>query len=330
MGLPGSNPYADGMFFVMAQADSPAWAPHPEVWLLVASVLALGIYVVRVIAPNVPASVRGDGPAITRRQRGWFLAGVVTLWLASDWPVHDVAEQYLYSIHMVQHLVLTLVMPPMFWLAVPSWLATLAVPESSRTWAVLRRVARPVPAAVIFNAITIATHWTVVVNTSVEIGSVHYLAHLVIVTTAFLMWIPVCGPWEQLRISPVGQCIYLFTMSIIPTVPGAWLTMAESAVYRVYDHGPRLWGVPVIEDQQYAGLFMKVGGGAYLWTIIITIFFRWALALERTEARARTVTVEDGLTYQALQAEFDRIGAPAPGPESPESPAEPQPDTKSV
>jgi putative membrane protein len=303
------------MFSDVTVADFPAWEPHPEVWLLVASVLALGIYVDRVIGPKVPVSVRGDGPAISRRQRAWFLVGVATLWIASDWPMHDVAEQYLYAIHMVQHLVLTLVMPPMFWLAMPSWLAELAVPEGSRVWAVLRRVARPIPAAVIFNALTIATHWTVVVNTSVEVGPVHYVVHLVIVTSAFLMWIPVVGPWRQLRISPVAQCIYLFTMSIIPTVPGAWLTMAEYAVYRVYDHGPRLWGITVVEDQQYAGLFMKVGGGAYLWTLIVTIFFRWALALERTEARARIVTVEDGLTYQALEAEFDRIGPPAADPE---------------
>ena len=304
--------------FAHDTAAFPAWEAHPEVWLLVASVLALGVYIDRVIAPKVPASLRGDGPAITRRQRLWFLAGVLTLWLASDWPVHDIAEQYLYSIHMVQHLVLTLVMPPLFWLATPRWLAELAIPEGSRLWGILRRAARPIAAAVIFNALTIATHWTVVVNTSVEVGPVHYLVHLVVVTSAFLMWIPVAGPWPALRISPVAQCIYLFTMSIIPTVPGAWLTMAEHAVYRVYDHGPRLWGITVVEDQQYAGLFMKVGGGAYLWALIITIFFRWALALERTEARARIVTVEDGLTYQAVQAEFDRLG-PAPADPDPRS-----------
>ena len=94
---------------------------HPEIWLLIAALVALGLYVTRVIGPKVVA-----GPAVTRRQRGWFLAGVVSLWLAADWPVHDVGERYLYSVHMVQHTLLTFVVPPMFLLATPTWLATKA------------------------------------------------------------------------------------------------------------------------------------------------------------------------------------------------------------
>lgn len=297
-----------------AEGVNLRWQPHPEVWMLLASVIALGVYVARVIAPKIPAADLDGGPAITRKQKGWFAFGVVLLWVASDWPLHDVAEQYLYAFHMVQHFLLTMVMPPVFWMATPAWLARLVVAPGRRGWATVKRLTNPVVASVIFNGLVIASHWTVVVNTSVQVAPVHYLAHLTIVSSAFIMWTPVVGPWPELRLSAVGKCVYLFVQSIIPTVPGAWLTMADGAVYWVYDHGPRLWEITVTQDQQYAGLFMKVAGGAYLWAVIIAIFFRWALAQEKVEHRGRIVTLDEGLTYEAVQDEFERVGPPAPAP----------------
>ena len=58
------------------------------------------------------------------------------------------------------------------------------------------------------------------------------------VSAAFLMWIPVCGPWQEFRLSLPGQMVYLFLMSIFPTLPAAWLANSDSVVYTVYDHGP--------------------------------------------------------------------------------------------
>ena len=284
--------------------------PHPEVWLLVGSVLAIGVFINRVIAPKVPASTIGEGPAVTRRQKGFFFAGLAVLWIASDWPMHDIAEEYLYALHMFQHFLLTLVVPPLFWLATPSWLARLVITPGSAGWKWLVRLAHPVVATIIFSAMTVATHWAVVVNTSIEIGAVHYLVHLAVVTASLIMWIPVVGPWEELRLTPIAQCIYLFVQSIIPTVPGAWLTMANDVVYTAYARDYDVWGISAVVDQQLAGLFMKVGGGSFLWLLIIIIFFRWALGLERDEQRARIVTLADGLTYQDVTTEFERIGEP--------------------
>ena len=104
----------------------------------------------------------------------------------------------------------------------------LVIRDDRRSYAVLQRLAKPVVAGVIFNAVVLASHWPVVVNNSVQIGALHYGVHVVIVSTAFLMWIPICGPWPELRLGAPGQMIYLFLMSIIPTVPGAWLTMADT------------------------------------------------------------------------------------------------------
>ena len=79
------------------------WQPHPEVWFVLISLVVLGWYAARVIGPKVvPEGV----PIITRRQRGFFIVGLLTLWLAADWPLHDIAENYLYALHMIQHFLL--------------------------------------------------------------------------------------------------------------------------------------------------------------------------------------------------------------------------------
>ena len=189
--------------------------------------------------------------------------------------MHDIGEQYLYFVHMVQHILLTLVVAPVMLLATPEWLARLVVGRG-RVDAIVHKLARPVPAAIAFNALALLSHWQVIVNGASSNGLFHYGMHTAIVVTALLFWIPVCGPFPELRISPPAQMVYLFVTSIVPTVPGAWLTFAEGAVYSVYDIPDRLWGLTVTSDQQIAGLFMKLGAGSYLWLLITIIFFKWA------------------------------------------------------
>ena len=84
-----------------------------------------------------------------------------------------------------------------------------------------------------------------------------------------------------------GQMIYLFLMSIIPTIPAAWLTFAEGVVYRHYDDGFEMWGVSVPSDQQTAGLIMKLLGGFYLWGIIILKFIGYSRIHHRDAQRMR-------------------------------------------
>ena len=79
----------------------PAWHPHPDVWLLFGSIIAA-----YVIAGRRHAAVSGE-PVEPRKTR-FFLAGIGVLWLGADWPIHDLAERYLYHVHMEQHLLFTL------------------------------------------------------------------------------------------------------------------------------------------------------------------------------------------------------------------------------
>jgi putative membrane protein len=279
---------------VVAAADVWRWVPHPEVWVLVGALAVLYAYAGRVIGPKVVPA--GTAP-INRVQRRWFALGLVLLWVAADWPVHDIGEEHLYFVHMVQHTLITLVVPPVMLLATPEWLARLIMGRG-RVEAVLRRFARPVPAAIAFNALALLSHWQIIVNGASSNGLFHYGMHTALVLTALLFWIPVCGPLPELRMSQPAQMIYLFVASIVPTVPGAWLTFAEGAVYSVYDIPDRLWGISVTSDQQIAGLIMKLGAGSYLWMLITLIFFRWASRQDALRDPRAT------LTYDQVEQEF--------------------------
>jgi hypothetical protein len=110
-----------GVFAAAADPDVWRWQPHPEVWVLVIALVGLYAYAALVIGPKVvPAGER----ALRPRQVLAFAAGVAVLAVASDWPMHDIGEEYLYSVHMTQHLLLTLVMPPLFLL--PTWCSEMA------------------------------------------------------------------------------------------------------------------------------------------------------------------------------------------------------------
>ena len=288
------------------ESDFWRWQPHPEVWLLVGGVTVLAIYALRVVGPKV---VRAGAPVIRRSQLAWLALGVALLWFASDWPMHDIAEEYLFSVHMTQHMLLTFVIPPVFLLATPEWLARLVLGHGGAKRA-FYRLARPVPAAIAFNALQLLTHWPGVVNTSVDNALVHYVVHAALVATAFLLWIPVCGPLPELRISYPAQMLYLFVTSIVPTVPAAWLTFAEGSVYSAYDIPERLGDISVTTDQQVAGLIMKLVGGGFLWLIITIRFFQWASKFSDTDRAVDQAGPAHDLTWADVEREFEQHPPP--------------------
>ena len=289
-----------------------AWAfeAHPEVWLLIAGIIGLGVYATRSIGPLVVAE---GAPVVTTAQKRFFVAGVLLLWIAADYPMHDIAEEYLYSVHMLQHLLIAFIVPPLLLLAMPEWLARLLVLDGGATSRVLRVLTKPIVAGVIFNLFQILTHWSAVVNTSSENGSFHNVIHLGVFFSALLMWFPVLGPLKEVHLSEPAKLLYLFLMSIVPTVPAGWLTFAEGVVYDAYDNDTNLWGINPTDDQQLAGAVMKVVGGFYLWTLIAIRFFRYTARLRDADDRAR----QDGgrLTYHDVERAFDAAGEPPREPE---------------
>jgi putative membrane protein len=249
-------------------ADPWRYQQHLEIWVLIIGLLIAFVYAIRVVGPKVVSS----GEVISRKQIGTFSLMIFLLLISTDWPLHDIAEEYLYSMHMLQHTILTYIIPPLALLATPEWLFRLLVGQG-RTYRVIRFLTRPVIAAVTYNAVLLITHIPALVNRSAAGGPLHYSLHVLLVFSALMLWTPICGPAKEWRMSYGAMMVYLFCTSLVPSIPAGWLTFAEGSVYNHYDTPVRVWGMSVLSDQQLAGGIMKLGGAVFLWALIITIFF---------------------------------------------------------
>jgi len=256
----------------------PSWTPHPDVWLLVglfAAGYAIGI--VRLAPRWAPAGLA----VVTRFQITCWSLGVLAMWVASDYPVHDIAERYNFSVHMVQHLLFTMVVAPLLLLGLPAWLFR-RILAPRWLFNTVRTLSRFIPALLIFNVVLVFTHWPLIVNEALRSGVVHFLIHALLLVSSLIVWMPIVSPLPEIpRLQPVLQMLYLFTWSIVPTVPASFLTFGASPLYKFYEHVPHLFGLSTLEDQQAAGLIMKIGAGLLLWGVIAVVFFRWASEEER-------------------------------------------------
>lgn len=260
------------------------WEPQPDVWLLVGLLAAMyWVAIVRLGPRLAPDPLR----PVSRKQVAAYSLGVLTTWVAADWPVHIVAERSLYSVHMVQHLAFTIVAVPLLMMGTPAWLARWLL---SPRW-LLRTAqfsARFLPAIVIYNAVLVLTHWPTFVDATLRNGFVHFLGHAVIFVSAIAVWLPIMSPLPEIpRLQAPVQMLYLFTQSILPTVPASFLTFGSHPLYRFYEGTERVLGFSVLDDQAAAGLIMKVGAGLIIWGVIATVFLRWA-SEDEAESRVRT------------------------------------------
>lgn len=246
----------------------PAWHAHPDVWLLFGSIIAAYLIAGR-------RQARETGGTVDARCTRFFLIGIAVLWIGADWPIHDLAERYLYSVHMTQHILFTLIAPPILIAGMPAWLLRRFLrPRAVAT--AFRFLTRPLVALIAFNSALLFVHWPAVVALSVRSEWSHFGLHVVLVSTALLMWWPVMSPLPEYPALPApGQMLYLFLQSLAPTIPASFLTFGSRVLYPVYATFPRIWGIGARTDQLMAGLIMKLVGGAILWVFIQAIFFRW-------------------------------------------------------
>lgn len=248
------------------------WHAHPEAWALVLGLYASYRLALRVVGPHVAAP--GE-PIATRAQRRNFALACAFMLAASEWPIHDLAERHLYSVHMIQHMILTLVVPALLLKGTPGWLVRAILPP--RAMRVVRQLARPLVALIIFNAMIVITHWPLMVEWSVTNEGLHFLQHALLVGSAILMWMPIYSPVLELpRLSLPAGMMYMFLQSLVPTVPASFLTFGSEPLYPIYESFPRTWGISAIGDMRAAGVIMKLAGGAILWAVMTVLFFRWA------------------------------------------------------
>jgi putative membrane protein len=156
---------------------------------------------------------------------------------------------------------------------------------------------------VIFNVVLVFTHWPLIVNASLHSGWTHFGLHTLLFLSSLIVWMPIVSPLPEIpRLQPVLRMAYLFAWSVVPTVPASFLTFGSAPLYKFYEHVPHLYGLSTLQDQQAAGLIMKIGAGLLLWMIIAVVFFRWAAEEDRANTPRRGIDeMERELTQMGLR-----------------------------
>ena len=264
-------------------------APAPFSWVrgevhldvLLGVVLLAGAYTWATVASRRPAPL---GQPLA------FFAGCAALLAALNGPLHDLSDYYLFSAHMVQHLVLTLLVPPLWLAGTPGWMLDALVARAASLRGlvpVLRWLTRPLPAFAAFSVALVAWHLPGPYNAALETHAWHVVEHLVLLGASVLGWWPILARSERLPALPyAGQILYLFVFGMPMTVVAALVTGAEHVLYPYYAAAPRVFDLTPLADQQLGGVIMWVPAGIIPVVAFTVVFFCWARAEREVDEAA--------------------------------------------
>lgn len=218
---------------------------------------------------------RTPGLPLERTRRLAFYAGLATIFVSLNGWLHDLSDWYLFSAHMVQHLLLTILMPPLLLFGVPGWMLRPLV-RARGIAPLARALTRPKVCFAAFQLVVAAWHLPVLYNSAMASHEIHILQHLMFMATAVMLWWPVLSQLPELpRLSYPMQMLYLFLTTLPMSVVAVYITYSQTLLYPAYSAAPRILGLTPMQDQLLGGLIMWIPGGLVFMAVITVIFFRW-------------------------------------------------------
>jgi len=222
-----------------------------------------------------------------------FCAGLLAILVAVSGPP-DVLADVSFSAHMVQHLLLQLVAPPLLLLAAPlslllradpPWLPRRALVPVLRSRSV-RVLSHPVTALALFTLVLVGSHLTPFYNLTLEHEWLHELEHIAFLVTALLFWWPAIGvdPAPH-RLSYPGRLLYLFLDMPVMAYLGLAIASSSRVLYPYYAAHPPPWGASPLQDQGVAGTIMWISGTFTMIPAMAVVFLRWLDEDARKQAR---------------------------------------------
>jgi len=243
------------------------WIAYPGVWL--SALVPIVTYLV---------SIRRHKDRVTdRRTIVTFLSAMTVFWMASDWPIGTLGAGYLAWVHMFQYILYVLVVAPLVLRGTPEWMAR-SILARLHIEAVVGRLSHSLLlSGIIFNVILVTTHSPIAVDTlrASQLGS--FSMDLLWMLSGLILWMPILSPVPEHRVvSPPAKMVYLFVSAgIVSIVPASFLTFARFPLYSTYELAPRIGTMSALEDQQLAGITMKLGMIPIVWGTLAVMFFRW-------------------------------------------------------
>ena len=205
-----------------------------------------------------------------------FVGALGVLFVALTGPIHDLSDYYLFSAHMIQHMLLVFAMPPLLLYGTPGWMVWPLL-RDRRLLQLGRALTRPAGAFATFNVVLVSWHLPPLYNLAMERHPVHIVEHLMIMAASVVLWWPMLSPLDELPRAPYPvQMLYLFVVGLPMVMVAIFISMADGLLYPYYAASPRVWEqlTPHV-DQQLGGLIMWIPGGMIFLTALSVVFFRW-------------------------------------------------------
>jgi putative membrane protein len=271
------------------------WTFEPLPTLGILAALAWWAWAVRRVNATHPQN------QVPRRRTVAFLAGMAALAFALLSGI-DRYDTTLFSVHMVQHVLLTLVAAPLIASSGPiTLLLRIAAPGTRRRLILpvlharlIRVLTFPVVAWVIFAVVMWTSHFSPLFDAALEDPLIHDLEHAAFLAAALLFWWPALGvdptPW---RIAHPVRALYVFLQMSQNTLLAVVLVNATGVLYPHYATVQRAWGPTPFEDQQMAAALMWVAGDLLFLGAIFAILVGWSRSEARDAARADRRAAEE-------------------------------------
>jgi putative membrane protein len=246
------------------------WSWHPSV------LIGFGLWTLAYVFATGPLAIRGRwGKRPAAWQQIAFHTGTLVGLIALVSPLDGLGDEYLFSAHMTQHLLLMFVTPPLWLIGTPGWLVDRMIPRALAN--LVNSVTRPLPAFLVFA--TIMTAWHAPGSYALAQGNeaVHIFEHLTYIGGALIGWWPVAGPRSRLAPRPAAPVamLYLFLLAIPMTALSAVLTFSPYPLYSFYVSAPHVFGLSALEDQRLGGLLMWVPAHMVLFTALGITCLQW-------------------------------------------------------
>lgn len=275
-----------GIWPYRAQPE-PAYDWNPLAWKWEWTVLlGIALWLIAYLLATGPYRRRLGGPERFQVGRfATFAGSMLIVLIALNGPVHDLSDLYLFSTHMVQHLIMAQLFAPLFLLGIPPWLWKRMVERGwfAALWHAVSRVPFGFVAYVVVFSIW---HVPLLYNLMMRNHDYHVVMHLMVMATAVLMWWPIIGGQAVRRPLPEpAQILYLAAIGTPMIAVAAMVTLANQPLYEWYWLAPRFGGMSALDDQRLGGLLMWVPGGLFWWGAASVVFFRWASRETRRDER---------------------------------------------
>jgi putative membrane protein len=252
------------------------WSVHPSTVVGIAALGALYVWAAHKLDRQPTAA-----------QKVVFASGLLVMFVSLNGPIHDLSDDYLFSAHMVQHLLLTFAVPPLLLAGTPGWMLRPLLTRRG-VQPVARFFTRATICFVVFNLVIAGWHLPIFYNAAMAHHGLHILEHLMFLAAAVLMWWPLLSQLPELpRLAYPGQMLYSFLMSIPMSIVAVYIAMADHVLYPAYSATPRVLTLSPLEDQLLGALIMWIPGGMIFMVIMTVVFFKWNARGEDSTAGAQ-------------------------------------------